>query len=232
MTDDQAAGRRRADAERPAPARRAGARRSPTRSTRSRSAAPRGRPSSPASTPTTTASAGNFYPYGWYGMKDRGNILPAWLQKAGYTTALIGKWLNGYGARDAHGEVPTGLRHLARPARRLGLRLLQLRDEPERQAARPGATPTSRASSSSSPRSRSPRDNPAARRTCWPSSAEVFGPGARTPTGARENPKDYSPDVTGKITEGLVARAGASRRSRSSSGGRRPRRTARTSRRR
>src|SRR5947209_2431369 len=39
---------------------------------------------------------GNFYPYGWYGMKDRGNTLPAWLQKAGYRTALIGKWLNGY----------------------------------------------------------------------------------------------------------------------------------------
>ena len=28
--------------------------------------------------------AGNFYPYGWYGMKHRGNILPAWLQKSGY----------------------------------------------------------------------------------------------------------------------------------------------------
>ena len=41
-------------------------------------------------------------------MKDRGNILPAWLQDAGYRTALIGKWLNGYGARDAHGEVPKG----------------------------------------------------------------------------------------------------------------------------
>ena len=27
---------------------------------------------------------------------------------AGYRTALIGKWLNGYGARDAHGEVPKG----------------------------------------------------------------------------------------------------------------------------
>src|SRR5215212_2230830 len=52
--------------------------------------------------------AGNFYPFGWYGMKNRSNILPAWLQKAGYHTALIGKWLNGYGARDAHGEVPTG----------------------------------------------------------------------------------------------------------------------------
>src|SRR5215211_6378532 len=52
--------------------------------------------------------AGNFYPFGWYGMKNRSNILPAWLQKAGYRTALIGKWLNGYGARDAHGEVPAG----------------------------------------------------------------------------------------------------------------------------
>src|SRR5437764_3995712 len=51
---------------------------------------------------------GNFYPYGWYGMKGRANTLPAWLQRAGYRTALIGKWLNGYGARDAHGEVPHG----------------------------------------------------------------------------------------------------------------------------
>ncbi len=76
-------------------------------------------------------------------MKHRENILPAWLQDAGYRTALIGKWLNGYGARDAHGEVPTGLRHLARPARRLRLRLLQLRHEPRRQAAQPGATPSS-----------------------------------------------------------------------------------------
>ena len=51
---------------------------------------------------------GNFAPYGWYGMKDRGNILPAWLQDAGYRTAHIGKWLNGYGAKDGHGEIPEG----------------------------------------------------------------------------------------------------------------------------
>jgi hypothetical protein len=51
---------------------------------------------------------GNFAPYGWYGMRKRGNTLPAWLQDAGYRTALIGKWLNGYGALDAHGEVPKG----------------------------------------------------------------------------------------------------------------------------
>ncbi len=51
---------------------------------------------------------GNFYPYGWYGMKDRRNILPAWLHRAGYRTAAMGKWLNGYGARDGHGEIPAG----------------------------------------------------------------------------------------------------------------------------
>lgn len=51
---------------------------------------------------------GNFAPYGWYGMKHRGNTLPAWMQDAGYRTAMVGKWLNGYGALDAHGEVPKG----------------------------------------------------------------------------------------------------------------------------
>ncbi len=52
---------------------------------------------------------GNFFPYGWYGMTDRANILPKWLQSAGYYTAAVGKWLNGYGAgtsadKDAQGN--------------------------------------------------------------------------------------------------------------------------------
>ncbi len=51
---------------------------------------------------------GNFHPYGWYGMRDRDNILPAWLDDVGYRTAMIGKWLNGYGALDGHGEIPAG----------------------------------------------------------------------------------------------------------------------------
>jgi N-acetylglucosamine-6-sulfatase len=51
---------------------------------------------------------GNFYPTGWYGMPSRENILSAWLDKAGYDTAFIGKWLNGYGAADGRGEIPAG----------------------------------------------------------------------------------------------------------------------------
>ena len=41
-------------------------------------------------------------------MKHRANTLRSWLEKVGYRTAMIGKWLNGYGARDVHGEVPAG----------------------------------------------------------------------------------------------------------------------------
>ena len=51
---------------------------------------------------------GNFFPYGWYGRKDRGNILPTWLQKSGYRTGMVGKWLNGYGAKTGKGEKPKG----------------------------------------------------------------------------------------------------------------------------
>jgi N-acetylglucosamine-6-sulfatase len=37
-----------------------------------------------------------------------GNTLPAWLQRAGYTTAHIGKFLNGYGRTSPDTEVPPG----------------------------------------------------------------------------------------------------------------------------
>jgi N-acetylglucosamine-6-sulfatase len=50
---------------------------------------------------------GNFYPEGWYGMPRRNNTLATWLDPS-YRTDLIGKMLNGYGALDAHGEVPPG----------------------------------------------------------------------------------------------------------------------------
>ncbi|HEX6116797.1 MAG TPA: sulfatase [Solirubrobacterales bacterium] len=51
---------------------------------------------------------GNFWPYGWYGMGGRNNTIASWLDDEGYDTAMVGKWLNGYGAKDGHGEVPAG----------------------------------------------------------------------------------------------------------------------------
>src|SRR3954470_10129795 len=145
--------------------------------------------------------AGNFYPYGWYGMKGRGNTLPAWLQKSGYHTALIGKWLNGYGARDAHGEVPKGFdvwRGLLDVSAydyfnfvmNVDGRLKAFGDKDFARKlvkfANIEVTP-----------------NPGGLAGVLNRLAEVMGPGPYKYWGA-QNAKDYSPDVTGKVTEGLV----------------------------
>lgn len=144
---------------------------------------------------------GNFYPYGWYGMKGRSNTLPAWLQKSGYRTALIGKWLNGYGARDAHGEVPHGFdiwRGLLDVSAydyfnfvmNVDGRLKAFGDKDFARKlvefAKIEVTP-----------------NPGGLAGVLNKLAEVMGPGPYTYWGA-QNAKDYSPDVTGKVTEGLV----------------------------
>jgi arylsulfatase A-like enzyme len=50
---------------------------------------------------------GNAAPAGGYEKLDHSNTLPVWLQRAGYRTAHIGKYLNGYGRRSAT-EVPPG----------------------------------------------------------------------------------------------------------------------------
>ncbi len=58
----------------------------------------------------------NRPPDGGYGLLDHTNTLPVWLQAAGYKTAFIGKWLNGYGTIDtnttddipAYKEIPVG----------------------------------------------------------------------------------------------------------------------------
>ena len=154
--------------------------------------------------------AGNFYPFGRYGMKGRANTLPRWLQKSGYRTALIGKWLNGYGAKDAHGEVPTGfdiwrgrldvsaydyynfvmnqdghLKTWGDPvfARKL-VRFAKIEVTPG-----PGGKPHT----VSEVLARANR---------------IFKPGYY----GTAKPKDYSPNVTGKTTEGIVRRQAKSKR--------------------
>jgi N-acetylglucosamine-6-sulfatase len=144
---------------------------------------------------------GNFWPFGWYGMRGRANTLPRWLQQAGYRTALVGKWLNGYGARDAHGEVPVGFdiwrglldvsaydyhnfvmnrngRLKAWGDAEFARRLVQF--------AEIEVTP-----------------NPAGLQGVFDELEQAFGPRPYTYWGAAD-PKDYSPDVTGRITDRLV----------------------------
>jgi len=50
---------------------------------------------------------GNSAPNGGYYKLDSTNTLPVWLNRAGYQTMHIGKYLNGYGTRNAR-EVPPG----------------------------------------------------------------------------------------------------------------------------
>jgi N-acetylglucosamine-6-sulfatase len=144
---------------------------------------------------------GNFYPYGWYGMKDRANILPRWMQKAGYRTALIGKWLNGYGAVDAHGEVPKGFdiwRGLLDASAYDYYNFVMNRDGKLKTW---GDAVFARGLVTFSNIEVTP--NPAGLAGVFAKLKEVFGDPPYTYWG-KEDPKDYSPDVTGKETEKLV----------------------------
>jgi arylsulfatase A-like enzyme len=50
----------------------------------------------------------NFFPHGgYYAFRNQRETLPVWLQRAGYHTALVGKYLNEYGERDPR-EIPVG----------------------------------------------------------------------------------------------------------------------------
>lgn len=51
---------------------------------------------------------GNHWPRGGYRALDHTNTLATWLDEAGYYTAFVGKYLNGYGSRDAPAVVPPG----------------------------------------------------------------------------------------------------------------------------
>ena len=146
---------------------------------------------------------GNFYPYGWYGMSDRGNVLPAWLQQAGYRTALIGKWLNGYGALDAHGEVPAGFdiwRGLLDVSAYDYFNFVMNMDGVLKSWGDPDFA---RKLVEFAIVEVSPIDPSTALQTVLTKLRELFGAPPYTYFGA-QNPQDYSPDVTGKITEDLV----------------------------
>jgi arylsulfatase A-like enzyme len=148
---------------------------------------------------------GNFHPYGWYGMKNRKNILPAWLQDAGYRTALIGKWLNGYGAVDAHGEVPAGFdiwRGLLDVSAYDYYNFVMNRDGKLRSW---GDADFARKLVEFANIEVIPGPQTVA--TVFAKLEEVFGPRPYTYWGT-EDPEDYSPDVTGKITENLVKAEG------------------------
>lgn len=51
---------------------------------------------------------GNVPPLGGYAKLDHSRTLPVWLQRAGYHTVQIGKYLNGYGGERPSTEVPPG----------------------------------------------------------------------------------------------------------------------------
>lgn len=53
---------------------------------------------------------GNAPPAGGYTRLNHANTLPVWLSAAGYRTAHLGKYLNGYGERNPR-EVPPGWAH-------------------------------------------------------------------------------------------------------------------------
>jgi N-acetylglucosamine-6-sulfatase len=51
---------------------------------------------------------GNSLPYGGFTKLDDSETLPVWLQRAGYDTAIVGKYLNGYPSPDDLTYIPPG----------------------------------------------------------------------------------------------------------------------------
>ena len=77
---------------------------------------------------------GNFSPYGWYGMKQARKHPPRLARRCGLHNGPDRQVAERLRRAGRPWRGPEGLRHLARSARRLRLRLLQLRHEHRRQA--------------------------------------------------------------------------------------------------
>ena len=82
----------------------------------------------------------NTLPFGSYDRLETSSWLPLWLQAAGYRTAHLGKFLNGYGDVDPT-EIPpgwtSGRDHRARDLPLLGLQGQRERAARDRQRPRP-----------------------------------------------------------------------------------------------
>lgn len=153
---------------------------------------------------------GQFHPKGWYGMPGRANTLPVWLRRAGYRTAFVGKWLNGYGARTGRGEVPPGWdlwRGLLDLSAYDYFNFLMSVDgrtkaygdrDFARRLVRFGKIQTV------------PRPEPVIL-TVYRRLAEVFGPGPYRSWGTAD-PEAYTTDVTGRATADIIARERSSKR--------------------
>ena len=55
-----------------------------------------------------TGVVDNFGPHAYPAFKDQFNDLPVWMHAAGYQTALVGKYINGYTGLAGHHMVPAG----------------------------------------------------------------------------------------------------------------------------
>jgi arylsulfatase A-like enzyme len=153
--------------------------------------------------------AGNFAPYGWYGMQGRDNTLPVWLDDAGYRTGFVGKWLNGYGALDVHGEIPAGFdiwRGLLDVSAYDYFNYVMNQDGELRSWGDPefARKLVEFASIQVDPA-------PDSLATIYARLEELFGPRPYSYWGA-ENPEDYSPDVTGEMTERLIKKERSKRK--------------------
>jgi N-acetylglucosamine-6-sulfatase len=153
---------------------------------------------------------GNFFPEGWYGMDARNNTLATWLDRTGYRTGLVGKWLNGYGALDGRGEVAPGFDQWHALLDVSAYDYYNFEMNSNGRLSSWGDPDFARKLVEFGNIQVVPPDAKSAADVLAKLSA-VMGPPPYSYWGAR-NPDQYSPDVTGRFTQRLVQRQKTSRR--------------------